>query len=398
MISLLGIFSILVFCYLISHNRKSINWRIILAGLALQAILAFFILGTDIGQQIFIALGNAVDQLIKFADAGGRFAFGDVYDLPGYVFAVRVSSAIIFICALFSAMSFLGLLHPILKAIAFVLQKIMPISGAELLANIASAFIGQVESALPLRPYFGKMTNAQFFTIMVGGMSTMSISLLAVYASFGIPVKYLLAANVMGIPAGIVIAKLIMPSNKTEEEYELPAPAKEDSSNLMDAIVHGAQDGLKISMAIISVVIAVISVVALLNYLLGFINLSLAQIFGYLFFPLAILLGSPLSDASLLGSLIGEKIALNEFIAFAHLAEIIKLCPSLSEQVILLSSFAICGFANFGSVAIQLGAFTEMLPARRKDFAQMGMLSMVAGALASCLSACWANLFFTFTH
>ncbi len=392
MISLLGIFLILLLCWSISKDRKSVNWRTIGAGLALQGGLAFFILKTEIGQRVFTVISSAITGLINLANKGGEFAFGSLYNSE-FVFAFRVPPAIIFVSALVAVLYFIGVMHPILKYSSWLLQKVMRVSGAEALANIASAFVGQVESALPLRPYFGKLSQGQFFSIMVGGMSTMSAALLATYASLGIPSKYLLAANLMGIPAGLITAKLIWPSQGNESTESLPEPEKTQAANVMDAAVHGAQEGLKISLGVISMVIAFVSIVGLADLILSMFHLSLSQVLGLLFYPFTVLLGVPPSEAPFVGSLIGQKIALNEFVAYLDLANKIKLCP-ISERSLMIASFAVCGFANFGSVAIQLGAFTQMLPNRRGEFAEMGLLSMLAGALASCLSACWANLFF----
>lgn len=393
MISILGICLIILGCWSISKDKTKINWRTIFSGLALQASLAFFILKTSIGQKVFSVLSLGIMAILDLAAKGGEFAFGSLYQNTGFIFAFKITPAIIFISALVAVLYYLRLMHPLLKSLSWILQKAMQVSGGEALANIASAFVGQVESALPLRPYFKKLSQAQFFSIMVGGMSTMSAALLATYAGLGIPSKYLLAANLMGIPAGLIIAKLIWPSSHTEANQELPEPEATQAANIMDAAVHGAQEGLKISLGVIAMVIAFISLVGLIDLILGNFQLSLAKIFGLLFYPLSIILGVPPSEAPLVGSLIGQKIALNEFVAYLDLAEKIKICP-ISERSLMIATFAICGFANFGSVAIQLGAFSQMLPNRRAEFAEMGLLAMVAGALASCLSACWANLFF----
>jgi CNT family concentrative nucleoside transporter len=393
MISILGILLILLFCWIISKDRKLVSWRTIGAGLALQAGLAFFILKTNIGQKIFEYLSNAILTLISLANKGGEFAFGPLFHSKEFIFAFKLPPAIIFVSALVAVLYYLKIMHPILKYSSWVLQKIMRVSGAEALANIASAFVGQVESALPLRPYFGKLSKAQFFSIMVGGMSTISAALLATYVSLGIPSKYLLAANLMGIPAGLVTAKLIWPSEHNESREILPEPEVTQAANVMDAAVHGAQEGLKISLGVISMVIAFISLVGFADLILSVFHLSLSQIFAYLFAPVSILLGVPVNEAKLVGSILGEKIALNEFVAYVDLLAKHQICP-LSNRSLMIASFGICGFANFGSVAIQLGAFSQMLPERRAEFAEMGLLSMLAGALASCLSACWANLFF----
>ncbi|MDX1917824.1 MAG: nucleoside transporter C-terminal domain-containing protein [Candidatus Caenarcaniphilales bacterium] len=393
MMSIVGITVILLLCLLLSKDRRLISWQTILIGLTLQAGLAFLVLKTDLGKNLFSALSATILNLLSVADQGGHFAFGNLYDQFGFVFAFKLSGAIIFICALTAFLYRIGVLHRVLVLGAWVLQKLLRVSGAEALANVSSALVGQVESALPLKPYFPKLSNSQFFAIMTGGMSTISAALMATYTGLGIPANYLLAANLMGIPAGLVIAKMLYPSDPEESLQTLPEPEQPDSANLIDATVHGAQEGLKISLGVISLVIAFVSLVALIDQGLGYFKLSLAQIFGYIFYPLAWIIGAPSEEAGLIGGLIGKKIAINEFVAYLDLKNLIER-NALSARGVMLSCFAICGFANFGSVAIQLGAFTQILPERRRDFAEMGLMALVAGALASCLSACWANLFF----
>ncbi|MDJ0625234.1 MAG: nucleoside transporter C-terminal domain-containing protein [Candidatus Caenarcaniphilales bacterium] len=393
MLSITGILLILLLCWGLSKDKKSINWQTILSGLLIQAGLAFFILKTTIGRNFFSFLSRCITALIDMAAKGGRFAFGPLYDSPDFIFAFKIAPAIIFISSLVSVLYFIGVMHPILKYSSWLLHKVMKVSGAEALANIASAFVGQVESALPLKPYFGKLTQSQFFAIMVGGMSTISAALLATYASMGIPSQYLLAANLMGIPAGLIIAKLLWPSENSENNQVLPEPETPKAANVMDAAVHGAQEGLKISLGVISMVIAFLSIIGLLDLFLDIFNTSLSQILGLVLSPFTVLMGVPPEESQLVGSLIGQKVALNEFVAFLDLLNKTNICP-ISQRSLMIASFAICGFANFGSIAIQLGAFSQMLPERRSEFAEMGVMAMFAGALASCLSACWANLFF----
>jgi concentrative nucleoside transporter, CNT family len=393
MISLVGILLIIFACYLFSKSKRQISWRTIISGCLLQATTAYFILKTKTGQTVFEALSKAISTLIDMASLGGRFAFGPLYDSKDFIFAFKVAPAIIFISALVAVLYYLGIMHPILKICSWFLHKVMRVSGAEALANIASAFVGQVESALPLRPYFSKLSQAQFFSIMLGGMSTMSAALLATYASLGIPSQYLLAANLMGIPSGLVIAKLLWPTLPEEDKQSLPEPEKTTAANVMDAAVHGAQEGLKISLGVISMVIAFLSIVGLIDLVLSSMHTSMSQVLGFLLSAFTRFLGVSAEDSRFVASLIGQKITLNEFVSYLDLSRAIHLCQ-LNPKTLMIASFAICGFANFGSVAIQLGAFSQMLPERRSEFAEMGIKSMIGGALASCLSACWANLFF----
>jgi CNT family concentrative nucleoside transporter len=224
-------------------------------------------------------------------------------------------------------------------------------------------------------------------------MSTISAALLATYASLGVPPLYLLAANMMGIPGGLALAKLVWPSPPEESTQALPEPEATEASNAIDAAVQGAQEGLHISLAVVAMVIAFVSFVALIDAGLGWFGLSLAEVLGYVFYPLSFLIGTPLEEAGNVASLIGLKLSTNEFVAYLELLRRQELCP-MSPRSLMLATIALCGFANFGSVAIQLGAFSKMLPERRGEFAKLGLPAMAVGALASCLSACWASLFF----
>lgn len=387
MFALLGIFLILAGCWFFSAHRGAISLRTVLSGLLLQAMLCLFILKIPLGEMIFDYLGKGVNSLTNFAGEGGRFVFADLYD-NSFVFFFRVTASIIFISALVSVLSYLKILQPILGGISFVLQKAMGVSGAEALVNTGSALLGQIGSALPIKNSLSKLGDSQLFCIMAGGMSTISMSLLSVYVGMGIPAKYLLAANLMGIPSGLVIAKMLYPSTKSEILQPLPKSEEKTAQNFMDALVQGAKDGLDISLIILGVMIAIISLIAMLNALLGLVGLSVSQILGYVFYPVALLMGTPIEECTQVGALLGKKIAINEFVAFSDLAK-----ASLSQKSSIIAAFSLCGFANFGSVAMQIGAFGQMIPERRARLSSMGLKAMIAGALASCLSACWAALF-----
>jgi len=411
LISLLGIALVLLITWLLSSNRRLINYQTVLSGLFLQGLLAFLLLKLSIGTILFETVGCLIRKTVSFSDYGGAFAFGDLYNIGEgkVIFALKVSSAIIFISACFSVLYYLKIIDPVLRLTSFILQRFLRVSSCEVLAATASALVGQVESVLPLRPYLSKLTKEQFFCIMTGGMATISMALLAVYASCGIPSRYLLAANLMAIPSGILISKILMPDQKKDLKKSrkiLPEPEKSKAVNVIEALVIGAQDGLKISVAIVTMIIALVSIVSFLNFLLfklglGLekvsslenLNLSLEKVMGFIFYPIAFLLGVPIEECFKVGSLIGKKLVLNEFLAFLDLAELIKQ-DQISSRSLIISSFVLCGFANFGSVAIQAGAFSQMLPEKRGVFSSLGIKSMFAGLFASLLSACWANLFF----
>ncbi len=399
MISILGIILILGLCFLLSKNRKNISFRTTISALCVQALLAFFILKTNIGRDFFSFLGDRVIDLIRLADEGGKMVFGQKLYTSDVVFFFKMTSALVFISSLISILYELRILQPILKYSSIVFQKIIRVSAAEILINIGSAFVGMISSALLLKKDLHKLSNSQFFSIMTGGMSTMSIALLAVYANnMGIPSKYLLAANIMGIPSGILISKMLFPpDNKEEYVQALPENEKDENPpNVISACLNGAQEGFKIAMSICAVIIGIVSIMALLNSILGLGNLSLSKIFSFIFYPFAFLSGASLQDSATIAGLFGTKIAINEFVAFSQLSNITNLCASFSEKTLMLSTFLICGFANFGSVAMQISAFSEMLPERKLDFTKMGLFTLFGAILATLLSACWANLFFSF--
>lgn len=393
MFSIIGILAILGICYLASRNRKLINYRTIISGLIIQVLLCIFILKLDIGKEIFTYIGLFIKTLIGFSDHGGKFVFGELYN-QSFIFFFHLICSITFICALFAVLAYIGVLHPTLRILSKVFQKVMNVSGIESLICISSALVGQVESSLPFRSYFKHLSSSQFFSIMVGGMSTMSMVLLAIYAGFGIPIEYLLAANLMGIPAGLVVSKILYPSSPEELKQSLPQADPDPSHNIMDAMIRGAQDGFHISMSIMAVAIAIISLAALIDGSLQIVHTSLSEVLGLVFFPIIIIMGLPFDLAFDLASLLGQKIALNEFIAYTKLAETIKTSQA-SPEFVLLSSFLLCGFANLGSVAIQLGAFTQIIPEKREELSKLGLWAMIGAILATCLSTCWAHLLYS---
>jgi len=394
MVSILGILLVIGGCIFFSRDRKLISWQTVIGGLGLQALLAFVILHTKTGHNLFSSLGEGVKHLISFADYGGSFTFGALYDSFEFIFFFRLTAAVVFICALISLLYQLGILQPILQIFSLILGKILGVSGPEILVNTGSALVGQIESALPLKPYLKNLSNSQFFAIMTGGMSTISMVLLAVYADLGIRSEYLLAANLMGIPGGLLIAKTLYPSPLEERKQLLPEASTQKAHNAVDAIVRGASEGFKISMAIVAVVIAFVSIIAVADSLIRLSGISLADILSYVFYPFAWLTGADHEEVFLLSSLIGKKIIFNEFIAYNDLLQKVSFCPGISQKTIMLSTFALCGFGNLGSIGIQIGAFSQMLPERQKDFASLAGPSMIAGSLASCLSTFWASLFY----
>ena len=401
MIGLLGIIVLLTIAIAMSNNRKRINFRIIGWGLGLQLIFALFILKTPIGKPLFGFLDKAISKLISFSDAGGDFLFTSFVPDVGFHtalinFAFRALPTIIFFSALMSVMYHLGIIQFVVKWIAKAVQKTMGTSGSETLSVSANIFVGQTEAPLMVRPFIGKMTQSELMVVMVGGFATVAGGVLAIYVKWltDIPgiAGHLLAASVMSAPAALVIAKIIYPETEDSETMgDLKIEVEKTSSNAMEALGNGATDGLKLAANVAAMLLAFISIVAMINYMLGFANTSIDQILGFIFQPLAWTMGVPWEESAMMGTLMGKKIAFTELIAYGDLKGIMA-SGQISERTAIIASYALCGFANFGSIGIQLGGIGAMAPERKKDLAKLVTKAMVGGALASWLTATVAGI------
>ena len=401
MIGLLGIIVLLTIAIAMSNNRKGINFRIIGWGLGLQLIFALFILKTPIGKPLFGFLDKAISKLISFSDAGGDFLFTSFVPDVGFHtalinFAFRALPTIIFFSALMSVMYHLGIIQFVVKWIAKAMQKTMGTSGSETLSVSANIFVGQTEAPLMVRPFIGKMTQSELMVVMVGGFATVAGGVLAIYVKWltDIPgiAGHLLAASVMSAPAALVIAKIIYPETEDSETMgDLKIEVEKTSSNAMEALGNGATDGLKLAANVAAMLLAFISIVAMINYMLGFANTSIDQILGFIFQPLAWTMGVPWEESAMMGTLMGKKIAFTELIAYGDLKGIMA-SGQISERTAIIASYALCGFANFGSIGIQLGGIGAMAPERKKDLAKLVTKAMVGGALASWLTATMAGI------
>lgn len=399
LISLFGLFVMLGVAWSLSKSRKSINWRTVSAGLLLQFLFAVVILKTNIGRGFFEGAKEVVNGLLAYTNAGSNFLFGQLNDASkvGFVFATMVLPTVIFVSSLMSVMYYIGIMQWVIKGTAWVMFKIMGTSGAESLACAANIFAGQTEAPLVIRPFVGKMTNSELMALMTGGMATIAGGVLAAYVGLGIDAGHLLAASVMSAPAALVCAKLMVP----ETEHSLTAGKLEvafeqDAANVIDAAANGAGEGLKLALNVGAMLLAFIALVAMLNGILGGIggwfghsNLSMELICGYLFAPVAFIMGAPWSECTMVGSLLGKKLILNEFVAYLDLKEMM---PHLSQRSINLSTYALCGFSNFSSIAIQLGGIGTMAPERRGDLARLGIYSLIGGTLACLMTACIAGV------
>ncbi|MBT3737590.1 MAG: NupC/NupG family nucleoside CNT transporter [Candidatus Marinimicrobia bacterium] len=401
MIGILGIIVLLGIAFIMSNNRNNINYRIVFWGMGLQIIFALFILKTPIGKPLFGFFDKVISKLISFSDAGGDFLFRSfISDVGFHValvnFAFRALPTIIFFSSLMAVLYHFGIIQFIIKWIAKAMQKTMGTSGSETLSISANIFVGQTEAPLMVRPFISTMTKSELMAVMVGGFATVAGGILAIYVQWltDIPgiAGHLLAASVMSAPASLVVAKIIYPeleSSKTQGDLNINI--EKANSNAMEALASGATDGLKLAANVAGMLIAFISIIAMFNYLLSFANTSIDQILGLLFQPLAWTMGIPWEDSAIVGTLMGKKIAFTELIAFGDLKNIIA-TGQISDRSALIASYALCGFANFGSIGIQLGGIGGMAPERKKDLSKLVTKAMIGGAIASWLTATIAGL------
>lgn len=427
---LIGIAVILGISYAMSNNRKAINWRIVISGLLIQLSLALFILKTKLGQFIFGEIGFFIEKLLKYAMKGGEFVFGFLANtehlnkvltpFSGYIFFINLIPSIIFIAVLVSLAYHIGLMQKIVSIFAKIVHKVMGVSGSEALSNVASAFVGQVEAQIMIKPYIATMTNSELLASMTGSMACIAGGVMAVYIGMGIPAKYLLAASVMAAPGALVISKIVFPeTEKSETQGVINLEVKKTHVNFIDAIAHGANEGMTISISVIAMLIGFIALISMTDAIFGSAgkviyshigglylgnigidlnNLSFKDIFGSIFSVFAWLMGVPWKDAHFVGSLMGTKMILNEFVAYSYLSPIIKGASDivLSHKSIVIASFALCGFANLGSIGIQVGGIGALAPNRRADLAKLGIKALICGTLASYMSATIAGILCSF--
>ena len=395
-IGILGVLVLLGISYMLSNNKSLINKNIIFWGLGLQFSFAVIILKTSFGKALFFYFNIFIVKVISFADAGSDFLFtsfipGVGYDQALINFAFRALPVIIFFSSLIAVSYHLGIIQFIIKKIAYVMEKTMKTSGAETLSISANIFVGQTEAPILIRPYISTMTKSELMAVMVGGFATVAGSVMALYVTWlsNIPniAGHLLAASVMSAPAALMVAKIIYPETKSPRTIDSAEIILDSSdNNLMDAIGRGATDGMKLAANVAAMLIAFISMVAMINFILGLLGTSMQDVLGLLFKPLAWTMGVPWKDAGIVGTLMGEKIVLTELIAFGDLSDYVNK-NTLSERSTIIASYALCGFANFGSIGIQLGGIGSMAPDRKNDLSKLVIKAMLGGAIASWLTA-----------
>lgn len=422
---LFGIFGILLIfgiAYMMSNNKKAINYKTIGTGFALQILLAVFIFKVPLGRSIFLNLGLFIQKILEFAKEGGSFVFGPlmtehkitaVFGEGAQVFALQLIASLIFMMILVNILYYYGIMQRIVPIFGKAMNKLMGVSGAEALSNVASAFVGQISAQIMIRPYLAKLTRSELLASMAGSMACISGATMPIYIGMGIPAQYLLASSVMAVPGALVITKIMYPETgtpETSEDIKIEySKRRKPYINVFDAISAGASEGMKVAINVVAMILALVALVAMIDWMLGglgsFIvkylhinfatfdlnDLSLKLILGKIFSIFAFLMGVPMSEATSVGSLMGTKLVLNEMVAYFDLT---TLPQTLSDKSFLIASFALCSFGNLGSIAIQLGGIGELAPNQRKNLARLGVRALIAGTLTCYMSASIVGILF----
>ncbi|AKK66580.1 NupC/NupG family nucleoside CNT transporter [Xanthomonas translucens pv. undulosa] len=416
---LFGLAVLIGITWLFSNNKRAVDWKLVTTGLLLQIGFASLVLLVPGGREVFDWLGQLFVKVLSFVNEGSNFIFGSLMDTTsnGFIFAFQVLPTIIFFSALMGVLYHLGVMQAVVRVMAWAITKVMRVSGAETTSVCASVFIGQTEAPLTVRPYIPKMTESELLTMMIGGMAHIAGGVLAAYvgmlggsdpAQQAFYAKHLLAASIMAAPATLVVAKLLIPETGTPlTRGTVKIDVEKTTSNIIDAAAAGAGDGLRLALNIGAMLLAFIALIALVNAPLTWLGdatglaaaighpTNLATIFGYLLAPIAWVIGTPWADATTVGSLIGQKVVINEFVAYSELSKIVKgEIPGmqLSEEGRLIATYALCGFANFSSIAIQIGGIGGLAPERRQDLARFGLRAVLGGSIATFMTATIAGV------
>ncbi|WP_164138787.1 NupC/NupG family nucleoside CNT transporter [Stenotrophomonas maltophilia] len=416
---LFGLAVLIGITWLFSNNKRAVDWKLVATGITLQIAFAALVILVPGGRDVFDALGHGFVKVLSFVNEGSGFIFGSLMDTKnyGFIFAFQVLPTIIFFSALMGVMYHLNIMQAIVRVMAWAITKVMRVSGAETTSVCASVFIGQTEAPLTVRPYIAKMTQSELLTMMIGGMAHIAGGVLAAYVGMlggGDPAqqafyaKHLLAASIMAAPATLVVAKLLIPETGTPlTRGTVKMEVEKTSSNIIDAAAAGAGDGLKLALNIGAMLLAFIALIALLNAPLTWIGevtglaaqigkpTNLSTIFGYVLAPIAWVIGTPWADATTVGSLIGQKVVINEFVAYTELSQIVNgqiAGVTLSDEGRLIATYALCGFANFSSIAIQIGGIGGLAPERRHDLAKFGLRAVLGGTIATFMTATIAGV------
>jgi concentrative nucleoside transporter, CNT family len=410
---LFGLASLVAIAWLFSESRGKVDWKLVGTGIAMQLVFAIFVLMTPWGAWIFGALSEGFVKLLGFTSQGSQLIFGDLAKAEslGFIFAFQVLPTIIFFAAFMSVLYHLGVMQAVVKGMAWVITKVMRVSGAETLSVCANAFIGQTEAPLVIKPYLASMTRSELLTLMTGGMATIAGGVLGAYvmmlggtdpaaqAQFA---KHLLTASIMAAPATLVIAKILCPESGTPVTLgKVRVEVEKTTANVIDAAASGASEGLKLALNVGAMLLAFTALIALINAPIGWLGeisglsgwldkpVDLSVLLGYVLAPIAWIIGVPWADATSVGALIGTKVVLNEFIAYGDLA---KVQGGLSDTSVIIATYALCGFANFSSIAIQIGGIGSLAPERRADLARFGLKAVLGGSLATFMTATIAGV------
>lgn len=415
-----GIIFILLIAFFMSNNKKAINYKTVIVGLILQFSLAVFILKIPIGKAIFGSIGIFIQKILDFAQEGANFVFGALTNNPdklvelfgkgANIFALQLMPALIFMMILVNILYYYGIMQRVIAVLGKAMNKVMDVSGAEALSNVASSFVGQIVAQIMIKPYLPNLTRSEILASMTGSMACISGGVMAIYVGLGIPANYMLAACIMAAPGALVISKIVYPeTGEPQTKTEFKIRKRRTDVNVLDAIAKGAGEGMKVSLNVIAMIIALIALIAMIDWFLGkfgmglhnylhlnlsFIgidlkHLSMKMILGKFFSIFAFMMGVPLNQASAVGSLLGTKFILNEMLAYIDLISIQNI---ISQKSFVIACFSLCGFANVSSVAIQIAGIGELAPNQRKNLARMGIRALICGTLASYVSACMAGI------
>ena len=408
--SIIGIVVLLAIAFLLSNNRRAISLRTVGGAFLIQIGIGALVLYSELGRQALLGAAEAVNKVIAYGNEGISFLFGglvsdkmfEVFGGGGFVFAFRVLPAIVFFASLISVLYYLGIMQWVIRLIGGFLQKILGTSKTESMSAAANIFVGQTEAPLIVRPYIATMTQSELFAIMCGGLASVAGSVMIGYAQMGVPLPYLIAASFMAAPGGLLFAKILFPQTEKTNDDLKSNDVDEKPSNVLDAAAMGASSGMQLAMNVGAMLLAFIALIALLNGIIGGVGgwfgygeLNLQTILGWVFRPLAWVIGVPWNEAEIAGAMIGEKLVLNEFVAYVDFVKYLSPESSvvLAEKTKAIITFALCGFANFSSIAILIGGLGTMAPNRRKDIARLGIKAVIAGSLSNLMSAAIAGLF-----
>ena len=411
-VGIIGIIVIFLIAYAMSNNKNAINYKTVGMGFLLQVLLAVFIFKVPLGQKMFLFLGEFIRKILDFAYEGGTFVFGpllnngqlaEIFGANSTIFTLQLVCSSIFMMVLVNMLYYYGIMQRVVAVLGKAMNKLLHVSGAEALSNVASAFVGQIVAQIMIKPYLEKLTRSELLASMAGSMACLSGAIMPIYIGMGIPAHYLLASSIMAAPGAMVLAKIIYPeTGEPETRDHIRVSKRRSFTNVFEAISSGAGEGMKVAINVTAMILALVALVAFIDWILGLCgmflyqyvpycahftflsHLSLTYILGKLFWIFAVIIGVPLQDASSVGALMGTKIVLNEMVAYINLSQISTL---LTPKSFMLASFALCSFGNFGSVAIQIGGIGELAPNQRKNLARLGLRALICGTLCCYMSA-----------